>query len=138
MANPKGNIDNLQPGNVNHTFTPEEVLEGNKKSIETRRRKASLRQALKDILNSDIKLTKGTIYDTYKTMGIDISKFTPEELASIGLLFGAINGNATNFKTMLETNNEITETENTITPTLNINIVDNSKLEGVMYEENKH
>ena len=138
MANPKGNIDNLQPGNVNHTFTPEEVLEGNKKSIETRKRQASLRRALKDLLNSDIKLTQGSIYETYKAMGIDISNFTPEELANIGLLFGAINGNATNYKTMLETNDEITVDGIITSPTLKIEITDNSNLEKGMYEANKH
>ena len=131
MANANPKTDHL-----NHTLTPKEQSMGGIASGEARRRQASLRQALKDILNSDIKLTKGTIYDTYKAMGIDISKFTPEELASIGLLFGAINGNATNFKTMLEANNE--EGESSSTPTLNVNIIDNSKLESTLYEENKH
>ena len=102
-----------------------------------KREKASLRKSLETILNSDIRITKGAIYDKFKEMGIDISNKSMAELANLGLLYGAIEGNATNFKTIMETNNEITEGE-TSTPTLKIEITDNSNLEKVLYEANQH
>lgn len=130
------NEQNLRPSE--YKFTQDDTLKGNKASIESRRHRALVRKAFKDLLNSNITINKGSIQENFQSLGIDTKDMSLAELASMGLIVGAINGNATNFKTMLETNNEITETENTITPTLNINIVDNSKLEGVMYEENKH
>ena len=130
------NEQNLKPGE--YKLTLEEQKKGGIASGVARKRQASLRKALKDILNSDIKLTQGSIYETYKAMGIDISNFTPEELANIGLLFGAINGNATNYKTMLEANDEIAVDGIITSPTLKIEITDNSNLEKGMYEANKH
>lgn len=106
-------------------------------SGKVRKEKASLRKSLENILNSDIRITKGSLYDTYLAMGIDISKYSLGELAGMGLLFGAVNGNATNFKTMMETNNEITEENSVSVPTLKIEINDNSKLEGVMYSADR-
>lgn len=107
-------------------------------SGKARKEKASLRKGLETLLNSDIKITKGAIYDMYKANGIDISDKSLVELANLGLLFGAVQGNATNYKTMMETNNEIANEGGITTPTLKIEVVDNSKLEGAMYEENKH
>ena len=55
-------------------------------------------------------------------------------MATIGLWYGAVQGNATNYKTLMEANNEV-ETDLTETPSVTVNIVDNSNLEKVMYEE---
>ena len=129
------NEQNLRPGE--YKLTLDEQKKGGIASGKKRKELASLRKSFQNILNSDIRITKGTIFDTYKAMGIDISKYTLGELASMGLLFGAVNGNATNFKTMLETNNEVAE-EGTITPNLKIEIIDNSNLEKTLYETNKH
>ena len=132
------NEQNLKPMN---TLTEAEQREIAKKggiaSGKVRKEQASLRKSLKDILNSDIRITKGAIYDHYKELGIDIKDKSLAELANLGLLFGAVNGNAVNYKTIMETNNEIEPTENVI-PTLKIEVIDNSKLESKMYEENKH
>ena len=106
------------------------------KSAEVRKEKATMKKAIEWLLNSDIKITKGSMYDYYQKQGLDISKLSPTQLATLGLWQGALQGNATNFKTMMEANNEIVE-ESTSTPTIKIEINDNSNLEGVMYEANK-
>lgn len=59
-------------------------------------------------------------------------KLTYKQLATLGLIKGAMDGKADNYKTMLEVLGELVENNNT--PEININIVDNSKLEKVMYE----
>lgn len=58
---------------------------------------------------------------------------TYRELMNLGILKGALNGKAENFKAIMEYLDE-NQTANS-TPTININIVDNSKLESAMYDE---
>lgn len=82
-----------------------------------RREKATMRKTLEMMLNETNK--KGISY---------------KELATLGLIKGAINGNANNYKTILETIGELTDEINT-TPTLKIEVVNNEKLEGVLYDE---
>ena len=129
------NTDNLR------VPTSEEAREIGRKggiaSGKARKEKASLRKGLEAILNSDIRITKGAIYDTYKAYGIDISDKSLVELANLGLLFGAVQGNATNYKTMMETNNEILEENGITSPTIKIELVDNSNLEKTLYQENR-
>ena len=127
---------NLIPGG--HKLTLEEQSAGGKRSAEVRKEKATMKKAMEWLLNSDIKITKGTMHDVYKEMGIDISVLNPTQLATLGLWYGAVTGNASNYKTMMEANNEVAEENNSTTPTLKIEVIDNSKLEGAMYEENKH
>lgn len=107
---------------------------GGIRSGEVRREKASFKNAIKWLIESDIKIDKGNLYESFKKSGIDISKLNTTQLATLGLWSGAVQGNATNYKTLMEANEEIqTETE---TPNININIVDNSNLEKIMYEDN--
>lgn len=124
---------------LNHKLTLDEQREGGKKSGEVRKRKASFKKALKWLLEeSDFKLDKGAIFEEYKACGIDISQLTLEELATLGCFKGAIQGNASNYKTLVEVNGEL-EVENTInTPPLRIEIVeDNPDLEKAMYDANE-
>ena len=123
--------DNLVP------LTTEKAREIGKKggirSGEVKREKASFKNAIKWLIESDIKIDKGNLYESFKKSGIDISKLNTTQLATLGLWSGAVQGNATNYKTLMEANEEIqTETE---TPNININIVDNSNLEKIMYED---
>lgn len=127
---------NLIPGG--HKLTLEEQSAGGKRSAEVRKEKATMKKAMEWLLNSDIKVTKGTMYEVYQNMGIDIKCLNPTQLATLGLWYGAVTGNASNYKTMMEANNEVAEENNSTTPTLKIEVIDNSKLEGAMYEENKH
>lgn len=124
--------DNLVP------LTTEKAREIGKKggirSGEVKREKASFKNAIKWLIESDIKINKGNLYESFKQSGIDISKLNTTQLATLGLWSGAVQGNATNYKTLMEANEEIqTDTE---TPAININIVDNSNLERIMYDDN--
>ncbi len=111
------------------TRSTEEVREIAKKgginSGETRRRKATMRETLKMMLE-DIPIDEE-----------NKEKLTNRELATLGLLKGARLGNSSNYKTILETLGELIVEENT-SPTLKIELVDNSKLEKTLYETNKH
>ena len=95
MANEK----NLQPGDINHKLTPEEQQKGGIKSGQVRKERATMKKAIEWLLNSDIKITKGSMYDYYQKQGLDISKLSTTQLATLGLWQGALQGNATNFKT---------------------------------------
>lgn len=130
MANKE---DNLKPGE--YKLTLEEQKKGGIASGKARQEKATFKKAIKWLVESDIKITNGDILKTFKESGIDISNLNTTQLATIGLWFGAVQGNATNYKTLMEANEEIeTQTE---TPSININVVDNSNLEKVMYDSNK-
>lgn len=109
-------------------------IKGGKASGKVRQEKATFKNAIKWLLESDIKITDGNIHKAFKKSGIDISKLKPTQVATIGLWYGAVQGNSSNYKTLMEANNEIDSTV-TETPSVTVNIVDNSDLEKVMYDE---
>lgn len=111
-------------------------IKGGKASQKVQKEKRTFKKAIEWLANSDIKITKGAMFDILKNAGIDVEKLDPTQLATIGLWYGAVGGNATNFKTLMEGNNEVTEGVGE-TPTLKIEISDNSSLEKVMYEANQ-
>lgn len=76
---------------------------------------------------------KKVLMDMLEEIGDTEHNLTYKQLATLGLLKGAIQGNATNYKTILETTGEI-EVNNS-TPEVLIKVVDNTELEKVMYEE---
>jgi hypothetical protein len=125
--------DNLIP--QAHVLTVEDQSAGGIASGEVRRRKASFKQAIKWLAESDIRITEGKLYDMYMENGIDISKLSPTELATIGLWFGAATGKNENYRTLMEGNKEITEAGTT--PEISINIIDNTNLEKALYKEDK-
>ena len=126
--------DNLKPGE--YKLTLEEQKMGGIASGKVRKEKATFKKAIKWLLeDSDIKIKKGDIKERFKDSGINISQLNPSQLATLGLWMGAVQGNATNYKTLMEANEEIqTETE---TPNININIIDNEHLEKVMYSNDE-
>lgn len=132
MANKE---DNLIP--QAHVLTLEEQSNGGKASGEARKKKKTIRDAISFVLNSDIKITQGTIYDKFKEMGIDASKYDIPTLMSLGVALGGIQGNATNLKTLMEGNNEIVDSTGTSMGEFTINIKDNSHLEKRLYDANK-
>lgn len=94
-------------------------IKGGKASGEARRKKRDMKQMLEMCLEMNNK--EGLSY---------------RQLATMGLIKGAIKGNAQNYRTILETLGELDPEENTATmPTININVVDNSNLEETMYKE---
>lgn len=139
MANPNGNIENLNP-----VRSEEEArILGQKGGIasgEARRNKKTYTDAVKWLTNADIKITKGKIKETLEANGISTKGLDPTQLATLGLWLGAVYGNAQNFKTLMETNGENIEEENTYMPEIERlgEIVDNSHLEKDLYEANKH
>lgn len=130
MANEK----NLRP--CEYKLTQEEQKKGGIKSGQVRKEKASFKKAIQWLVNSDIKLNEGTIADNFKKAGIDTSNLNPTQLATIGLWVGAVQGNSTNYRTLMEANEELqAENGNTQQPILNINIQGNDKLKEVFYEK---
>jgi len=100
--------------------------------------KRSFKKAIEWLLNSDIKITQGAIFDKFKEMGIDISQMSIEQQMTLGVALGGIQGNASNYKTLMEGNNELIENGITAdSPTLKIEVVDNSHLEKRLYDANK-
>lgn len=116
------NEQNLKPGE--YKLSVEEAKKGGINSGIARRQKATMRETLKMMLE-DIPIDEE-----------NKNKLTNRELATLGLIKGARCGNSANYKTMLEVIGELTS-EATATPVLKIEVSDNSKLEGVMYEENR-
>lgn len=129
--------DNLKPFTSDQSHE-QAVINGSKGGIasgKARREKATFKNAIKWLIESDIKINKGNLYESFKQSGIDISKLNTTQLATLGLWSGAVQGNATNYKTLMEANEEIqTDTE---TPAININIIDNEHLEKVMYSNDE-
>ena len=120
MANPKTLVPEA------HKLTVEDQSNGGKASVEARRKKKTMRETLEAMLD-----------EVANIEGND-KKLTYRELATLGLLKGAVQGNNANYKTILETIGEIQEENSVSVPTLKIEINDNSKLEGVMYEADRH
>lgn len=106
----------LNNGNPRHELTVEEQRQAGIKSGEVRREKATMKKTLEMLL--DEKNNKGKTY---------------RELSTLGLIKGAVDGKAENYKIMLQLLGELEEKELT-TPEISINIVDNSNLEKVMYD----
>lgn len=90
---------------------------GGKASGKARQEKATMRKTLERLLNE--KNNKGKTY---------------KELTTLGLIKGAVDGKAENYKTIVQMLGELQENIDNDTPTLNINIIDNSNFEKVMYE----
>lgn len=85
----------LKNGNKDHDLTAEDQRAGGIRSGEVRREKATMKAMLEMLLN-----------ETNKKSGK-----TYRELATLGLLKGAINGNAQNYRTILETLGELKQAE---------------------------
>lgn len=142
MANPK---DNLIP--QSHVLTVEEQSLGGTNSGEARRRKASIRDSLNKILTSGFKLPE-EVNDVdiekwvkkLNSIGVDTKNMELIDLINCGQILSAIGGNANNYRVLLEANGEnIIEQEEINHPKVKKiqEIVDNSNLEGVIYEANR-
>lgn len=108
----------LNNGTEQHQLTVEEARKGGIRSGEVRKEKATMKKTLELMLEE---------------IGDKESGLTNKQLATLGLIKGAILGNSANYKTILETIGELQESNET--PSVQINIVDNSELEKVLYNE---
>lgn len=93
---------------------------GQKASVEARKKKKSMKETLEMLLEMETKTGR-----------------TNREEITIGLINGAKKGNSNNYRTILETLGEITQ-EQYVAPVIEVAVVDNSNLEKVMYETNRH
>lgn len=119
------NENNLVPFNKQTKEEQREIASmGGRASGKTRRLKKTFKMALKELLQEEVKDKKG-----------NPSGKTYQDLVNIGLVKGAMKGNAINYKTILETIGEL-ETEKTevSVPTIKLEVVDNSNLESVLYD----
>lgn len=130
------------------TRTPQErtaiAKKGQEASTRVKREKASIKKSLNKILtcgftlpteikDGDIKL----FVDKLNNLGIDTKNMELIDLMNCGQILASIGGNSNAYKTLLEVNGE-TEVIESGTPTIEINVVDNSNLEKTLYETNKH
>ena len=143
MANSKGYANNLIPLNERTKDEQKEITTmGGLASGESRRRNASIKQSLKRILNSGFRLPTEIKDEEVKSfvsklnsIGVDTKNLDLVDLMNLGQILSAIGGKAENYKALMD----ITEdTQDTGTPIVEINVVDNSNLEKIMYEENRH
>lgn len=106
----------LNNGTAQHQLTEEEARKGGIRSGEVRKEKATMKKTLEMLLNE--KNNKGKTY---------------RELSTLGLIKGAVDGKAENYKIMLQLLGELVETQSNNTPELKIEIVNNEELEKEMY-----
>ena len=120
--------DNLIPFNkMSQSKRSEIARKGAIASNKVQKEKKTFKMALKELLEEEAKDKEGK--PTGKTY---------QDLVNIGLVKGAMKGNAINYKTILETIGELEAEKTEVSvPTIKLEVVDNSKLESVLYEENK-
>lgn len=118
MTDPR---NNLIPGG--HKLTLEEQSAGGKASVKARQLKKSFKLALMELLEEEVIKDGKPTGKTY------------QDMVNMGIVKGAIKGNPLNYKTILETVGEL-EPEKTETsmPTIKLEVVDNSNLESVLYD----
>ena len=116
--------DNLIPGG--HKLTKEEQSRAGKRSGEVRALKKTFKMALKELLQEEVMKDGKPTGKTY------------QDLVNIVLVKGAMKGNAINYKTILETIGELEAEKTEVSvPTIKLEVVDNSNLESVLYEDKK-
>lgn len=110
--------ENLIPFNERTEEEQREIArQGGIASGKARQEKATFKKTLEMLL--DEKNSKGKTY---------------RELITLGQIKSAVDGKADNFKTILALLGEINSEETKETPSVTINVVDNSNLEKAMYE----
>lgn len=119
-----GGVNNLIPMN---TRSKEEASELGRKggiaSGKARREKATMKKTLEMLLDTVPKCESNPEGKTFR------------ELTTEGLMIGATQGKAENYKLMLQLLGEMQEDTVKETPSVEIKVIDNSNLEKVLYEE---
>lgn len=117
---------NLIPFNKRTKEEQREIaIMGGRASGKTRQLKKSFKLALMELLEEEVKDKNGK--GTGKTY---------QEMINMGLVKGAIKGSPYNYRTILETVGELEpEANERAMPTIKLEVVDNSNLEAIMYED---
>lgn len=124
MANEQ-NLKPIQKGELTSEEAKTRGKNGGINSGKARREKATMKKTLEMLLDVIPKIEGNKDNNTWK------------ELATLGLIKGAVQGNSANYRTIMETIGELNLDNSMSTPTLKIEVSDNSKLEKVLYEENR-
>ena len=116
--------DNLIPFNKMPQSKRSEIArKGAIASNKVQKEKKTFKMALKELLEEEVMKDGKPTGKTY------------QDLVNIGLVKGAMKGNAINYKTILETIGELEAEKTEVSvPTIKLEVVDNSKLESVLYE----
>ena len=127
----------LKQGINGHDLTTEELRKGGLKSAESRRQKKSLREKAKLLMSLSIQDPDELL--KAQELGLEEKDIDIEMMNLIHMLnivkkenFNSVGA----FNSLKELTNE--ETTNNETPSVQINIVDNSNLEKTLYEENEN
>ena len=132
MANPNPKTDHLT-----HKLTVKEQSMGGKASVESRRRKKSLREKAELLMSLSIR-DKDDI-EKLNELGID-SDSMDNEMMSLVHMLNIIKKENFNSVSAFNSLKELTtgESDDKETPSVQINIVDNSNLEKVLYSEDNN
>lgn len=103
--------------------------ESEKREIATKGGKAS------GVARKEKATMKKVLIEMLEEIGDKENNLTYKQLATLGLIKGAVQGNAQNYKTILETTGEVETT--TGTPEVTIKVVDNTNFEKVMYSDDE-
>ena len=122
-------------GELRNPNVRENLIPLNERSPEERSRIAKMGAKASNESKKRRKLMRDILEDKLDLM--DAEGLTNQERVTLGLIKGAIDGRAENYKMILETLGELKPEENVGTPNVSINIIDNSSLEKAMYEENR-
>ena len=116
--------DNLIPFNkMSQSKRSEIARKGAIASNKVQKEKKTFKMALKELLEEEVIKDGKPTGKTY------------QDLVNIGLVKGAMKGNAINYKTILETIGELESEKTEVSiPTIKLEVVDNSKLESVLYD----
>lgn len=143
------NTQNLKPGG--YKLTLEEQKKGGIASGKARKQKAMFKDSLQKILasnikiptidpNKPIKMDKDilNLLEKLESIGVNTKELPLIDLITLGQILGAIGGRSENYRTLIEVNGDLLENEsNELKLTTIDEIVDNSNLKKVLYEENK-
>ena len=116
--------DNLIPVNkMSQSKRSEIARKGAIASNKVQKEKKTFKMALKELLQEEVMKDGKPTGKTY------------QDLVNIGLVKGAMKGNAINYKTILETIGELEAEKTEVSvPTIKLEVVDNSNLESVLYD----
>lgn len=148
------NTQNLQPIKKGELSSEEAKRRGSIGGIasgKARRQKAMFKDSLQKILasnikiptidpNKPIKMDKDilNLLEKLESIGVNTKELPLIDLITLGQILGAIGGRSENYRTLIEVNGDLLENEsNELKLTTIDEIVDNSNLKKVLYEENK-
>ena len=148
------NNQNLQPIKKGELSSEEAKRRGSIGGIasgKARRQKAMFKDSLQKILasnikiptidpNKPIKMDKDilNLLEKLESIGVNTKELPLIDLITLGQILGAIGGRSENYRTLIEVNGDLLENESHELKLTTIDeIVDNSNLKKVLYEENK-